>query len=656
MAPESSPHLSPPVGNSNAPENWSVELQDLHFRQLVESAHDVIAIWGLDNLITYVSPSYQTLTGHDPQAWVGRSLTPCIHPDDHPTCAYYNQMVATTGQKSSEFELRLRTVTGHYIWVSNIVVPMRDSTEEVIGFQGIMRNIQDRKDAERQLKVVADHQRLINQISHQMRQSLELDAVIDASINALRACLKIDYCAFAWYESSQPRGTASEGSTAMPRSSRRDASGDPQASWNLVHESRAEGTPSFLGCYPATSVGLLDDLLVNQSMIVIDDWQTCDNLTHRKFLQTHGTQSEIMLPINTEANRVGVLMCSHYRLVRPWQPAEIELLRAIGNQLAIAIHQADLYAASKAQSTQLQMAMAALQQTQIQMFQSEKMSSLGQMVAGIAHEINNPVNFIHGNIKHMNDYVADVMRLLDLYQQTYPQPSEEIAEAIEEIDLEFLQEDLPKSLQSMRMGTERIRDIVKSLRIFSRLDEAEVKAVDIHEGLDSTLLILQNRLKGSSDWHGVQVIKQYGDLPLVECLAGQLNQVFMNIVANAIDALEERDRQRSLTQQQQALSQIQITTELLNGDPESTATGDLPAQVLIRIHDNGPGIPDEIQSRIFDPFFTTKAVGKGTGMGMSISYQIITEKHQGQLTCRSSAGEGTEFVVQIPLLQNSEEP
>ncbi|MBD2326035.1 amino acid permease [Alkalinema sp. FACHB-956] len=281
-----------------------------------------------------------------------------------------------------------------------------------------------------------------------------------------------------------------------------------------------------------------------------------------------------------------------------------------------------------------------LQQTQTQLIQAEKMSSLGQLVAGIAHEINNPVNFIHGNLKHLNEYTDNLLQLIDHYQMHYPHPVDQITDLTEEMDLAFLREDLPNMLGSMRMGTDRIRQIVLSLRNFSRLDESDLKAVNLHEGIDSTLLILQHRLKARSDRAEIQVIKEYGELPLVECYPGLLNQVFMNILANAIDALEECSQKKKSALSPQESGRITIRTARVNHD-----------WVEIAIVDNGPGIPESVQKRIFEPFFTTKPVGKGTGMGMSISYQIITEKHQGKLNCYSSEQQGTEFSIQIPLQQ-----
>ncbi|MEA5577164.1 ATP-binding protein [Anabaena sp. UHCC 0451] len=276
------------------------------------------------------------------------------------------------------------------------------------------------------------------------------------------------------------------------------------------------------------------------------------------------------------------------------------------------------------------------QELATQLVQIEKMSSLGQLVAGIAHEINNPVNFIYGNIHPANQYIQDLIKLIQLYQQHYPQPNLEIQNEIESIDLNFVIEDLPKLLNSMQVGSKRIKEIVLSLRNFSRLDESDMKAVNIHEGIDNTLMILQNRLKATSDRPAIEVIKEYDNIPPVECYAGQLNQVFMNILANGIDALEESIANAKNIEQ----PQIQIQTKLTSNQ-----------QVIIAIKDNALGIPEHIQKHLFEPFFTTKPVGKGTGLGLSISYQIITEKHGGSLKFVSYPELGTEFMITIPLKQ-----
>ncbi len=274
-----------------------------------------------------------------------------------------------------------------------------------------------------------------------------------------------------------------------------------------------------------------------------------------------------------------------------------------------------------------------LQLTQAQLIQTEKMSGLGQMVAGVAHEINNPANFIHANLSFISEYTQDLIGLLELFEKNYPNPAEEIQEKIENIEIDFLKIDLQNIIRSMEEGTRRIREIVLSLRNFSRLDEAESKEVNIHEGIDSTLMILQNRLKKKPNFSGIAVIKEYGNLPLIECYPSQLNQVFMNILVNAIDALEENTCKNN-----DFIPQITINTKKASENA---------AQICIS--DNGNGISESIISKLFNPFFTTKDVGKGTGLGLSVSYQIIVDKHGGKLSCESILGKGTSFIIDIPI-------
>ncbi|AFY37067.1 integral membrane sensor signal transduction histidine kinase [[Leptolyngbya] sp. PCC 7376] len=273
-----------------------------------------------------------------------------------------------------------------------------------------------------------------------------------------------------------------------------------------------------------------------------------------------------------------------------------------------------------------------LKQTQLQMIQSEKMSALGQMVAGIAHEINNPTSFIVGNLRYLSEYIDDLLKLPSLYAKHFPKAPAQLEQELESLEFDFVKEDIPKLLKSMEIGTNRITRIVGSLRNFSRLDEANFKEVDIHEGLDSTLTILQHRfISKDSKKQAIAIVQEYGDLPLVACDAGSLNQVFMNLLTNAIDALEESD-----TTQPQICIETSLTTD---------------QQVQIRITDNAMGVPKEIQSKLFDPFFTTKPIGKGTGLGLSMSYQIITERHSGKLWCESRIGQGSSFVIEIPYNQ-----
>jgi signal transduction histidine kinase len=287
----------------------------------------------------------------------------------------------------------------------------------------------------------------------------------------------------------------------------------------------------------------------------------------------------------------------------------------------------------KDKNNKIQETLQELQDTQIQLIHTEKMSGLGQLVGGVAHEINNPVTFIDGNITYAKQYTEDLLNLVELYQEHFPNPPVEIDSELEAIELDFLKEDIFKIYQSMQLGTSRIRDIVLSLRNFSRLGEADFKRVDIHEGINSTLMILQNRLKLKADSKEIAIIKEYNQLPLVECYPSQLNQALVNILANAIDAIEKEIDNN----QNQINPQIRISTELSDSN-----------YAVIKISDNGCGMTEEVHSKIFDPFFTTKPVGDGTGLGLSITYKIIS-KHNGKLSCNSELGKGAEFIIKIPV-------
>ncbi len=308
-------------------------------------------------------------------------------------------------------------------------------------------------------------------------------------------------------------------------------------------------------------------------------------------------------------------------------------------QLAIDMHLLELYQqsitaqqAEEEKTRKLENTLRELKKAQAQLIHAEKMSSLGQLVAGVAHEINNPVSFISGNLHYARDYVNSLLSLLQLYQQEYPDINLQIQQHRSDIELDFLLEDLPKVLSSMQVGAERICHLVRSLRNFSRTDQEDMKSVDIHEGIESTLLILQNRLKARGKYPTVEVIKEYSNLPLVECYAGQINQVLMNIISNAIDAMEEVNIEHP---------EIRITTKILEDN-----------KIAIYIIDNGPGVPENLIKHVFDPFFTTKEVGKGTGLGLSISYQIIVENHRGLLLCTPITSGGTMFSIEIPMGQN----
>ena len=348
----------------------------------------------------------------------------------------------------------------------------------------------------------------------------------------------------------------------------------------------------------------------------------------------------------------------------PWKQCEIdaalELRKAMINIVLCQIDKLEKLnraleesvAREREKTAHLKTAMSELKRAQTQLVQSERMSSLGQLVSAVAYEVTNPINFIHGNLSYANEYSQKMIDLLQLYEQHYPSPSPEIQAQIEAVELEFIVEDLPKLLGSMKVGANRIREIVQSLRNFSRIDEADIKPVDIHDGLDSALLILSNRLKPKPDRPAIHLIKEYGSLPLVECYPVQINQVFMNVLTNAIDALEDAFVNHNLSshggdkEEPVKCGQIRIVTEICPGEKA----------VAVRIEDNGWGMTQTVRQKIFEPFFTTKPVGKGAGIGLTISHEIAVEQHGGKLTCISAPGEGTELIIEIPLNQTHPKP
>ncbi|MCW6037219.1 GAF domain-containing protein [Spirulina subsalsa FACHB-351] len=476
---------------------------------------------------------------------------------------------------------------------------------------------------------------LLFRLANQIRNSLDLDTILGTAVQEIRHLLQVDWCSYLW--------CWSQGN---------------QLSLTVSHEARGTNKPaSAIANCPPEKLLWLAQQIESLNLLRIDDIhqpfllgeETTQSADFLELLQSFHIQSILLIPLKTRSNHLGAIACMNDLGSRHWSEPDIELLQAVVDQLALAIDQAELFAQTRAaalaaqtQAQQLELTIQELKRTQSQLIQTEKMSSLGQMIAGIAHEINNPVNFISGNLSYTSEYVEDLLKLVSLYQETYPQPNETIEELADEIDLEFIIEDLPKTLASMQIGAERIRQIVLSLRNFSRLDQADMKPVDIHEGIDSTLLILHNRLKAKGEKAEIQVIKKYGKLPQVECYAGQLNQVFMNILSNSIDALENSPEPHCIT----------ISTEVIpdSQHPHSDRqTGLTYGDVLIRITDNGVGMSPETVHHIFDPFFTTKPVGKGTGLGLAISYQIVVEKHHGKIECISKPNEGTQFVIQIPI-------
>jgi predicted ATPase/signal transduction histidine kinase len=378
------------------------------------------------------------------------------------------------------------------------------------------------------------------------------------------------------------------------------------------------------------------------------------------YIHHHKLKSVLCFPIVYQGKQTGILYLENRLTVGAFTPAQLEVVQLLTSQVSISVENAQLYgnlqehlAAAEAQNEallrsqrqlqtkkeQLEATLNDLKETQAQLVQTEKMSGLGQLVAGVAHEVKNPLNFIQGNLEYANQYVTQIFTLLERYQQVYPAPPIELQTLLEATDLEFVSQDLRKLLNSMEMGADRIQEIVSSLRNFSRVDGETQELTNIQEGIEGTLLILRARFGATADRPGIELVKEFGDIPPVSCYVGQLNQVVMNLIANAIDAIDEDATSREFEANVAAPKQITIVTEQLSDD-----------YIGIRVRDNGPGMSAATQAKIFETFFTTKPTGKGTGLGLSISHQIITERHGGQLVCESQLGVGSTFSIILPIV------
>ncbi|MGL5064709.1 MAG: PAS domain-containing sensor histidine kinase, partial [Microcoleus sp.] len=398
----------------------------------------------------------------------------------------------------------------------------------------------------------------------------------------------------------------------------------------------------------AAAYKLQAETFIGQKVGFLDTSPLFNNLVYEFFASDETTVSQEVTASFQDTNKTYLIVAQKYHKNTTAVFVGLDVTERKQTLLALQESEDRL----RQQAAKLEQTLLILQRTQTQLIQTEKMSFLGQLMAGIAHEINNPVSFISGNIGHASGYINDLMELVELYQKNHPNPAAEVQFRIAELDLEFIKKDVLKLLQSMKVGSERIRDVVRSLRLFSRPDATEMKPADIHEGLDSTLLILQNRLQAKGGRPGINLIKEYGNLPKVECYAGQLNQVFMHLLTNAIDALEEGSKhtEKPSTIARHGVSHTDISeTEIWY--PEIRIRTEVVEEnaIAIAISDNGPGMNQEILACIFDPLFTTKSPGTSTGLGLAISHHLIVENHGGQLYCFSQPGQGTELIVQLAI-------
>ncbi|WP_442948860.1 hybrid sensor histidine kinase/response regulator [Nostoc sp.] len=385
-----------------------------------------------------------------------------------------------------------------------------------------------------------------------------------------------------------------------------------------------------------TEYALPDLILLDVMMPGIDGFETCRRLKANPI--TQNIPVIFMTALSDSKDKVkGLEIGAVDYVTKPFQQEEV--IARLKLHLKISHLTYTLEQRVQERTAELTQSLQQLQQTQLQLIQSEKMSTLGQLVAGIGHEINNPIGFIEGNFSYITEYTNNLLHLVNLQQQKLPHPEPEIEELLNQMDFEYLAEDIPKLLASMRQGIDRLKGISLSLRTFARSDISSKMEFQIHEGINSTLMLLKHRLKNQGDHPTIEVVTQYGKLPPISCYPGQLNQVFMNIIANAIDAFDDLNQNHSDQKIAACPNTITITTSV-NCQQET---------VTICIQDNGPGMLPEVQTRIFEQSFTTKPVGKGTGLGLAISYQIIVDKHNGKIDCFSIPGEGTKFIITLPI-------
>ncbi|TVR06292.1 MAG: GAF domain-containing protein, partial [Phormidium sp. GEM2.Bin31] len=573
----------------------------------------------------------------------------CVHPGDRPHWWQAQQKLLQQGE-SIHLEHRLLLADGDIRYLDIKGEPRYNASGELVKLYGVALDITEQKLAKLQLEQQVQRSQLVAKTLERVWSSLDFEEVMQVIVDEVRQFLRVERVVIYRFQ--------------------------PDWSGDVIVESVSNPDLAILGehfedeCFRKDYVQRYQQGRIRKvENVATSTLPSC----HKALLSRIQVQANLVLPLLWHPHALddppelwGLLIAHSCTKTRPWTDSEIRLLEQLTVQLGIALRQhrlveslkselqerrqieialRDSEAAERQKAETLHQTLQTLQQTQAKLVQSEKMASLGQMVGGLAHEINNPISFIYGNINHAREYSEQLLALINLYQTYYPETHEAITDLLEALDLDFVRDDFPQLLDSMATGADRIRDIVLSLRNFSRLDEAEWKVADINASIESTLTMIHARLSQAASRSSIDVVTQLGELPPIVCYPGQLNQALLNIFNNAIDTLEER-----LRQEPNFKPQLQVRSGLRRAsEGNGKAAGEAIAH--IEIIDNGLGIPDELVERVFDPFFTTKPIGKGTGLGLSNAYQILVEQHQGAFYCEPNPPSGTRFVIELPARQ-----